>query len=184
MAGTLPGRRGQGTQQALRPQGRRAAVARHRDGLARRRSHVDPKTARTTVEQWCATWLEGYATRRVSTVRQARVHIAQINRAFGSTRLADVRPSQVKAWTSQLKSEGYADSTVYATYRRLAQIMGDAVHDGIIARSPCSRRTSPGAGSQRPYVASTEQVWALHDAMPEAPSASGPPGRVRRSADR
>jgi integrase len=130
-------------------------------------TYTDPKTARTTVEQWCATWLEGYATRRVSTVRQARVHIAQINRAFGSTRLADVRPSQVKAWTAKLKAEGYADSTVYATYRRFAQIMGDAVQDGIIPRSPCSRKTSPGGGSQRPYVATTEQIWALHDAMDE-----------------
>jgi len=130
-------------------------------------THVDPKTARTTVEQWCTTWLAGYATRRASTVRQARVHIAQINKAFGSTRLADVRPSQVKAWTAQLKGEGYADSTVYAVYRRFAQIMGDAVQDGIIPRSPCSRRTSPGAGSQRAYVATTEQVWALYDAMPE-----------------
>ena len=102
-------------------------------------THVDPKTARMTVEQWCATWLEGYATRRASTVRQSRVHIAQINRAFGSTRLADVRPSQVKAWTAKLKAEDYADSTVYATYRRFAQIMGDAVQDGIIPRSPCSR---------------------------------------------
>jgi integrase len=27
-------------------------------------------------------------------------------------------------------------------------------------------RTSPGAGQQRPYVATTDQVWALHDAMP------------------
>jgi hypothetical protein len=33
--------------------------------------------------------------------------------------------------------------------------------------SPCSRRTSPGAGKQRPYVATTAQVWALHDAMPQ-----------------
>ena len=129
-------------------------------------THVDPKTARMTVEAWCTTWLAGYATRRASTVRQARVHIAQIDRAFGSTRLADVRPSQVKAWTAKLKAEGYADSTVYATYRRLAQIMGDAVQDGIIPRSPCSRKTSPGGGSQRPYVASTEQIWGLHDAMP------------------
>jgi integrase len=56
---------------------------------------------------------------------------------------------------------------VYATYARLAQVMGDAVHDGLIPRSPCSRRTSPGQGSQRPYVATTEQLWALHDAMPE-----------------
>jgi integrase len=131
-----------------------------------RGDYVDPKTARTTVEQWCAVWLAGYASRRASTVRQARVHIAQINLAFGPMRLADVRPSQVRAWTANLKGE-YADSTVYAIYRRFAQILGDAAHDGIIPRSPCSRKTSPGAGSQRPYVASTEQMWALHDAMPE-----------------
>lgn len=130
-------------------------------------THVDPKRAKTTVEAWCATWLEGYATRRSSTVRQARTHIAQINRAFGPMRLADVRPSHVRAWTASMKAEGLADSYVYATYRRLAQIMGDAVHDGLIPRSPCSRKTSPGQGSQRPYVATTEQVWALHDEMPE-----------------
>jgi integrase len=45
--------------------------------------------------------------------------------------------------------------------------MSDAVHDGIIARSPCSRRTSPPRAKQPPYVATTQQVWALHDAMPE-----------------
>lgn len=45
--------------------------------------------------------------------------------------------------------------------------MGDAVHDGILPRSPCSRRTSPPQGEQRPYVATTEQVWAIHYAMPE-----------------
>lgn len=130
-------------------------------------THVDPRTARTTVEEWCGVWLEGYATRRPSTVRQARVHVRQIVKAFSAVRLADVRPSQVKAWTAKMKAEGLSDSYVYATYRRLAQVMGDAVHDGLIPRSPCSRKTSPGAGSQRPYVATTAQVWALHDVMPK-----------------
>ncbi len=130
-------------------------------------THVDPKTARTTVGEWCDLWLEGYATRRSSTVRQARVHVRQIVKAFGPMRLGDVRPSQVKAWTARMKGEGLSESYVYATYRRLAQVMGDAVHDGLIPRSPCSRKTSPGQGSQRPYVATTEQVWAVHDAMPE-----------------
>ena len=54
----------------------------------------------------------------------------RLNKAFGSMRLADVRPSPVEAWTAQLKAADYADSTVYATYRRFAQIMGDAVQDG------------------------------------------------------
>ena len=95
------------------------------------------------------------------------MHLARIVEHFGPMPLSAVCPSHVKGWTAKLRAEGLADSYVYALHARLAQVMGDAVHDGIIARSPCSRRTSPGAGRQRAYVATTEQVWALHDAMPE-----------------
>jgi hypothetical protein len=112
--------------------------------------YVDPKTARTTIEKWCATWLEGYQTRRPGTVKMARVHIKLINKEFGSQRLADVRPSMVKAWTARMTAEGSAKSYVYAVYRRFAQIMGDAVQDGIIPRSPCSRKTSPGEARSGP----------------------------------
>lgn len=149
---------------------RRVDAQRWLDGVAasvQTGSYVDPKIARTTVEQWCATWLEGYATRRPSTVRQAEVHVKQIVEAFGPMPLSAVRPSHVKSWNAKLKSDGLATSYVYALHSRLAQVLGDAVHDGILARNPCSRRTSPGAGKQRPYVATTEQVWALHDAFPE-----------------
>jgi integrase len=128
-------------------------------------TYVDPKNARTTVAEWCETWLSGYATRRPRTVRQAQVHVAQIEAAFGSMPLSAVRPSSVRSWTVTLKAAGLADSYVYALHSRLSQIMGDAVHDGLLGRNPCSRRTSPGAGGQRPYVATTEQVWALHDAI-------------------
>jgi hypothetical protein len=81
--------------------------------------------------------------------------------------LAAVRPSQVRSWTGRLRKEGPAVSYVYALGARLSQIMGDAVHDGIIPRNPCSRRTSPGAGEQRAHVAKTEQIWAVCEAMPE-----------------
>jgi integrase len=73
----------------------------------------------------------------------------------------------VKAWTAKLRTDGRADSYVYRVHGRLAQVFSDAAHDGIIARSPCSRRTSPGQGKQRPYVATTEQVWQLYDAFPK-----------------
>lgn len=63
-------------------------------------------------------------------------------------RLADVRPSQVKAWTAELKAGGAAPSYVYALHSRLSQILGDAVHDGLI----------PQPGQQRAYIASTGQV--------------------------
>src|SRR5690242_8570722 len=116
-------------------------------------TYVDPKTARTTVEQWCDTWIKGYGTRRASTVRQAKVHIAQIKAEFGPMRIGDVRPSHVRSWTAKLTAAGKSASYVYALHSRLSQVMGDAVHDGVIPRNPCSRRTSPGAGDQRLYVA-------------------------------
>ena len=130
-------------------------------------THITPRNARVTVDEWCTTWLDGYRSRRASTVRQAEVHIARIREAFGTMQLAAVRPSHVRTWTAQMAAEGLSESYVYALHGRLSQLFADAVHDGLVAKSPCSRRTSPGAGKQRAYVATTAQVWALHDAMPE-----------------
>lgn len=130
-------------------------------------TYLDPKTAKVTVGEWCQIWMQGYETNRASTVRQARSHIKHIVAEFGSRPLSSVRPSEVKAWTAKLKAAGLADSTVYALHARLSHLFSDAAHDGLIPRSPVSRRTSPGAGKQRAYVATTEQIWSLHDAMPE-----------------
>lgn len=96
----------------------------------------------------------------------AEVHLRIIKAHFGSVPLSAVKPSDVRAWTATLKTEGRADSYVYALHSRLSQLFTDAVHDGLVARNPCSRRTSPGMGKQRAYVATTNQVWALYVAVP------------------
>lgn len=86
---------------------------------------------------------------------------------FGSYPLGSLRPSQIRSWMTRLREEGLEDSYIYALHGRLAQIMNDAVHDGLLAKSPCSRRTSPHMGQQRVYVATTAQVWDLYDLFPE-----------------
>lgn len=130
-------------------------------------THIAPRKARSTVGEWCEQWIEGYRTRRDSTVRQAETHIKRIRAEFGNHQLSAVRPSMVKAWCAKLKSEGLEPSYVYALHARLAQLYSDAIEDGLVARSPCSRKTAPPGGKQKPYVASTEQLWALYDAMPD-----------------
>ena len=130
-------------------------------------SYVDPATARMTVAEWSQRWLAGYETNRPSTVRQAKTHLARINAQFGEQRLGEVRPTQVRTWLASLQREGLEPSYVFALHSRLAQLYNDAIHDGVVSRSPCSRKTSPGMGKQRPYVATTEQVWDLQDLMPE-----------------
>lgn len=120
-----------------------------------RGAHIDPTKARITVEEWCATWLEGYGIHRPSTVRQAQVHIRRIVMEFGPYPLGSLRPSHIRSWMTRLGDEGLEDSYVYALHARLAQILNDAVHDGLLAKSPCSRRTSPHMAQQRVYVATT-----------------------------
>lgn len=71
---------------------------------------MDPKAERTTVDEWCATWREGYAVQRASTVRQADVHLARIREHFGPMRLGAVRPSHVRSWTAALQAEGLSAS--------------------------------------------------------------------------
>jgi integrase len=128
--------------------------------------YVDPQTAKTTVEQWCGTWMAGRSGHRPSTERRVRLQVSKIVAEFGPRPIGSVRPSEVRAWLAGLR-EVYAPRTVNSIYRTLVQVFSDAVHDGVIAKSPCSRRTSPGSVKQRPYVATTQQVWELHDAMPE-----------------
>jgi len=128
---------------------------------------VDPKKAKLTVNGWTGEWLRGYQSNRASTVRQAETHMTHIRAEFGAMRLSSVKPSHVKSWVAKLQATGLSDSYVYALHGRLSQIFADAVHDDLVAKNPCSRRTSPKAGEQKPYMATTEQVWALHDAMPE-----------------
>jgi integrase len=130
-------------------------------------TYLDPKKAKTTVSQWCQIWLVGYSNNRLSTVRQARSDLQHVIRDFGSRELSSVRPSEVKAWTVKLKASGLADSTVYKLHARFYQLFNDAAQDGLIPRSPAGKKTAPKVGTQRAYVATTEQVWALHDAMPE-----------------
>ena len=89
-----------------------------------------------------------------------------------------MRPSRVRPWTAKLKADGHAASYVYALHNRLSQIMGDAVHDGVLVRHPRSRRTSPGAGRPRPYVATTEQVWGPYDAFPSKLRSAVPLGAL------
>lgn len=129
--------------------------------------YVSPTNAKTTVRQWCDTWLKAYEGRRSSTYKAGRTHVRKIVEGLGDSTLKDLRPSEIKAWCAQLATEGASPSYVYALHSRLSQILDDAVHDKVLATNPCSRRTAPPSAKQRPFVASTEQVWALYDRFPD-----------------
>lgn len=80
--------------------------------------------------------------------------------------LSGLRPSQVKAWTAKLAAGGMEASYVYALHSRLrrsSRTLCMMAFSGVIPARGGPRRRS---GSPR-YVATTAQVWAVHDAVPD-----------------
>jgi hypothetical protein len=111
-------------------------------------------------------WLEGYGVHRKAAVHSAKTHIAKIKQAFGPKSLNEVRPSAVKAWLADLGKQELADSYRHALHSRLSQILGDAVYDGVLVRHPCSHRNAPPMGKPKCYMATTDQVRCLYEALP------------------
>jgi integrase len=131
-------------------------------------NYVDPKVSATqTVKWWAEQWKAGRdGIHRHGTQRNVNRKVDMIVTRFGARPLSSIRPSDIKTWMSELRTS-YAPATVTGVYRILVLFLADAVRDGLIQRSPCSRHTSPGAAKQKPYVASTAQVWDLYEAMAE-----------------
>jgi hypothetical protein len=75
-------------------------------------THVAPRDAQLTVQQWCEYWLEGYQVHRASTVKLARTHIRQIVAEFGAMPLSAVQPLQIKTWVARLQAEGLEASYI------------------------------------------------------------------------
>jgi Phage integrase SAM-like domain len=122
-------------------------------------SYVAPKDATMTFDAWAEKWLAAYSkSRRQSSARQAKTHLKTIREAFGPMAPAEIKPSMVATWTGNLKDH-YKPSTVYALYRRLTHVLDDAVHDGLLARNPCSRRTALPTGHVEQFCPATEEVW-------------------------
>lgn len=111
-------------------------------------SYVAPKDAAMTFDASAERWLAAYHGRE-STVRQAKVHLKVLREEFGPITLGEIKPSMVKTWTGKLK-DNYKPSTVYALYRRLSQILDEAVYDGYLSRNPCSRRIAQSIGRAYP----------------------------------
>ena len=170
----------EGTRSPLPAEGRRAALARRQTASVVTGAHVDPKRSRRPSRPG-VNWLEGYATRRPSTVRQASAH-RQIKPAFGPIRLGDVRPSQVKAWTGRMKAEGLPT--------RPSTRPTDAWRRSWATRSTTGSSPDPRAAGDvaRPGLAAALRGYdGAGMGPPRCDAGALPPGRpprcVRRPAD-
>lgn len=128
---------------------------------------VDLKRRRLTFQQWAGQWKQGQRVNRQGTVSSVESDLKRLNKTFGDRPLRAITVSEIKSWVAAMTTEGLKQSTVHAKYRRMAQIMGAAVEEDLVRKSPCVRSNAPSAGKRDQQIPTTEQVWDLYGKVPE-----------------
>lgn len=134
-----------------------------REQLARRDrgQEIDIDTARRmTVQQYGEQWRVIQPHRPLTAKKVEGCMRLHVYPHLGHRKLAAVRPSEVKAWYARLP---LAESSKRIVYGWLAALFASAVHDRLIAESPCT--LAVGTTKHPPIEALTiVQVNALVDA--------------------
>lgn len=106
---------------------------------------IDPRAGRVTLQAFAAEWLAQRDDLRPTTAAKYRYLLDRhVLPRLGSTTLARLTPTQVRAWNRSLSQEHA--STAAGAYRLLSTICRAAVVDKVIAESPCRLE---GAASEK-----------------------------------
>lgn len=128
---------------------------------------MDPHSGKVLFRDFANDWLASRPDLRPRSARQYRSLLDRhLIPTFGGQPIAEVSPSQVRTWYSGVvarKTPGAATSA----YRLLRAIFNTALHDELLARSPC-RIAGAGADRavERPKL-TRDEVQALTDGVPE-----------------
>ena len=125
-----------------------SALARGRasalDGLG-----IAPADAKTTLADYAPRWLATQQC-RPSTLAMYDSHVRNhIVPMLGRPPMAALRRSDISAFVVELTHKRLATATVVTIYRILAMILRSAVHDRLLAASPCYKIELPGMPPRR-----------------------------------
>ncbi len=129
-------------------------------------AYVTPEASRVTLDAYAAGWLE----RMTPTWRTATADLVanSIGRhvlpTLGGRPLASIRRSDVEALCASLE---LAPSTVRTVHQHLGQLLGAAVEDGLIARSPAAKARLPKAEASKAQPVAPEVVERITEALPD-----------------
>lgn len=107
-----------------------------------RGEYVDPRAGRARFADVAADWIDARLTNASTVERQRGIIDRQLVPHFGTVPVADLKPSQVRAWAKRRAAE-VALSSLRAEMHVLSAICKAAVEDGLIRRNPCTAVSLP-----------------------------------------
>lgn len=127
--------------------------------------YVDPAAGKVTVAEYAEQWRAQQLHRDSTADRTARAIRLHILPRLGSLAIASVKPSHIRGWVKD-RSTSLAASTLHMIYSgTLVPMFAAAALDRVIGASPCVGIRLPDVEDGQYYIATPDQVFALHDAL-------------------
>lgn len=129
---------------------------------------VDPKLGKATLGTVAARWQTQQAHLKPSTQHNLKLwYTRHVEPKWAHQPLGSVKPSDVRAWVSELQAAGVGPATIERVVGIVRQLFDLAVEDGLIAISPATRVQVPRRQPpDRPFL-SHQQVAALAEQVGE-----------------
>jgi integrase len=137
--------------------------------------YVDPQAGQTTFEEYAEQWREVQVHRPTTQNHYELVLRRYAYPTFGARTLSSILPSDVQGWIKRLetgdsrtKQRPLAPATIAVAHSIVSGVFRAAIRDRRIIGNPCDGSKLPKRQTVRVVPLTTEQVHALHDAMPAA----------------
>ncbi len=126
--------------------------------------YLDPEMVKVTFAEWARRWWPTVeqSERAPSTISgyESALRI-QVLPYFGSRRLRTLRRIDMEDWLGQLRTAGYANSTIHSARTVAGMVLTSAVDARVIASNPLAGIRVPMGTSRTRNALSVEQVDAL-----------------------
>jgi integrase len=124
---------------------------------------VDPAAGAKPFGPYAEDWI---AFKRASVGETTATNAESLLRArvlpeFGSKKLKQITVADVRKWLAAMTGEGLSPSTVYSYRRVLAQILEQAVDDGLIVSNPAKKAKAPQVRPRRQLFLTAEELREL-----------------------
>jgi integrase len=127
---------------------------------------IDPKLSNMTFGEWADQWRSTVVHLKPKTkVGYDSLLRRQLLPAFGHFPLIAITTVRVKGWVAELVNRGMSWSRVRQAYQLLSMVLGAAVEDGYLARTPCVGVKIARTPQRETVVLTAEEVQALAEAI-------------------
>jgi integrase len=123
-------------------------------------------TFKTYVEK---TWLPNHQMEPTSRERYTYSIDKYLIPEFGDTRMADLLPSHVRAWITNLVAKEVSASTIADNKTILSAIFTTALNDQVIFLHPCRGVKTPTVAKKARVIITPDQFDAIYRALPDDP---------------